>query len=88
MAKRFSVSIELRPCQPIDMEQIIPIMFSVAPKAFRYVFFVNYKGQTLDFLRYAFCQGGGRFGYKGHQLTLDNGKVVLDVAETNSRQKA
>mgnify|MGYP000250288741 CR=1 FL=1 len=73
------MSIELRPCQASDVEQAIPLMFSAGPEAFRYVFSVNYKDQALDFLRYAFCQGDGEFGYKDHQLALDKGKVVALV---------
>ncbi len=70
------MSLEIRPCQPSDVNQVIPLMFSSGPDAFRYVFSIQHQEQVSEFLHFAYCQGDGEFGYKDHQVAVIEGKIV------------
>ncbi len=69
----------IRPCTAEDVDDIIPLMFSAGPDAFRFVFSVNSELQALDFLRTSFVKGDGEFGYKDHFVAVDNDEVVALV---------
>lgn len=73
------MTLEFRPCTHNDSAVAIPLMFSAGPEAFRYVFSVEYQDQATDFLHHAFVRGGGEFGYRGHLLSLEDGKPVALV---------
>ena len=73
------MTIQFRACQASDVNEVIPLMYSAGPDAFRYVFSVDYRDQVIDFLYYAFCQGEGEFGYKGHQVALIDNQIVALV---------
>ena len=73
------MSLEFMPCTRDDSAVVIPLMFSAGPETFRYVFSVDYRDQVIDFLHYAFQQGGGEFGYRDHLLALEDGKLVALV---------
>jgi len=70
------MTIEYRTCQPCDVNEAIPLMYSAGPEAFRYVFSVDYPEQAIDFLRYAFVKGKGEFGYDDHIVALDNNTII------------
>jgi ribosomal protein S18 acetylase RimI-like enzyme len=69
----------IRPCTAEDVDDIIPLMFSAGPDAFRFVFSVNSELEALDFLRTSFVKGDGEFGYKDHFVAVDNDEVVALV---------
>jgi ribosomal protein S18 acetylase RimI-like enzyme len=69
----------IRPCTPDDVGDIIPLMFSAGPDAFKYVFSVNSELEALDFLRASFVKGDGEFGYMDHVVALDNDEIVALV---------
>lgn len=73
------MSLEIRPCTRDDSAVAIPLMFSAGPETFRCVFSVDCQDQVIDFLRYAFQQGGGEFGYRDHLLIWEGGKPVALV---------
>lgn len=70
------MSLKFRPCRPDDVEAVIPLMYSAGPDAYRYVFSVSERLQTLEFLRYAYVQGRGEFGYRDHVVAVDDGEIV------------
>jgi len=80
------MTLEYRSCQPSDVNEAIPLMYSAGPEAFRYVFSVDYSEQAIDFLRYAFVKGKGEFGYNDHIVALDNNTIVGLVGRRSSRQ--
>lgn len=70
------MSLQFRPAKESDVDDVIPLMFSAGPDAYRYVFSIDSKDQVLDFLRYAYCKGDGEFGYRDHLVATDNGTVI------------
>jgi len=73
------MTIQFRACLASDVNDVIPLMYSAGPEAFRYVFSVDDAEQVIDFLHYAFCQGDGEFGYKDHQVAIEDGRIVALV---------
>jgi ribosomal protein S18 acetylase RimI-like enzyme len=80
------MTLEYRVCQPSDVNEAIPLMYSAGPEAFRYVFSVDYAEQATDFLRYAFVKGSGEFGYEDHIVAIDNNIIVGLVGRRSSSQ--
>lgn len=80
------MSLEYRPCTKHDVKQVVPLMYSAGPEAFRYVFSVKEKEQVLDFLSVAFCAGDGEFGYKSHQVAVQNGAIVALVGRRTGEE--
>ena len=79
------MTIEFRPCQANDVNDVIPLMYSAGPEAYRYVFSVDDQEQAVDFLHYAFCHGDGEFGYKDHQVAVENNQIVALVGRRSSK---
>jgi len=73
------MSLIFRSCTADDVDDVIPLMYSAGPDAYRYTFSVSSKLQVLDFLRVAFIKGEGEFGYKDHIVAEDNGEIVALV---------
>lgn len=73
------MSLEIRSCKPEDVDNIIPLMYSSGPEAYRYTFSVSSELQVLDFLRAAFIHGDGEFGYRDHIVAVDDGEIVALV---------
>ena len=69
----------IRPCTAEDVDDIIPLMFSAGPDAYRFVFSVDSELQALDFLRASFIKGNGEFGYRDHFVAVDNDEIVALV---------
>jgi ribosomal protein S18 acetylase RimI-like enzyme len=69
----------IRPCTAEDVDDIIPLMFSAGPDAYRFVFSVNSELEVLDFLRACFVKGDGEFGYEDHFVAVDNDEIVALV---------
>jgi len=80
------MTLEYRTCQPSDVNEAIPLMYSAGPESFRYVFSVDYSEQAIDFLRYAFVKGKGEFGYHDHKVAIDNNTIVGLVGRRSSSQ--
>jgi ribosomal protein S18 acetylase RimI-like enzyme len=80
------MTLEYRVCQPSDVNEAIPLMYSAGPEAFRYVFSVDYAEQATDFLRYAFVKGTGEFGYEDHIVAINNNVIVGLVGRRSSPQ--
>ena len=64
-----------RPAKPSDVDDAIPLIYSSAENFFDYMFKVRNK-TALDFLRYAFLEGSGHFGYKVQTVVEYQSRVV------------
>ena len=69
-------SVTFRAAAARDAEQAVPLIYSSGPSAFDYVFSHDRPGQALDFLRFAFTDGAGEFGFRNHEVALADGRVV------------
>jgi ribosomal protein S18 acetylase RimI-like enzyme len=63
-----------RPARPDDLAAL-PLILSSGPETFDYVFRAGSQG-PLDFLRRAFPDGAGQFGYRNHVVGEVYGRVV------------
>ncbi|WEX00003.1 GNAT family N-acetyltransferase [Pseudomonas nitroreducens] len=65
-----------RRARPDDVDAAVPLIYSSGPDAFDYAFARPGRNSAQDFLRYAFVQGGGQFGWRQHWVGEQDGKVV------------
>ncbi|MCJ1884676.1 GNAT family N-acetyltransferase [Pseudomonas sp. LA21] len=65
-----------RRARPDDVDAAIPLIYSSGPDAFDYAFARPGRNSAQDFLRYAFLQGGGQFGWRQHWVGERDGEVV------------
>lgn len=65
-----------RRARPDDVDTAIPLIYSSGPDAFDYAFARPGRNSAQDFLRYAFVQGDGQFGWRQHWVGEQDGKVV------------
>lgn len=70
------MNLHFRPATLADTEAAIPLIYSSGPAAFDYVFKHPVRGNALDFLRHAFADGAGEFGYRNHTVVEVDGKLV------------
>ena len=68
--------LSFRPARPEDVDAAIPLIYSSGPDAFDYAFARPGRNSAQDFLRRAFLQGGGQFGWRQHTVGELDGKVV------------
>lgn len=69
-------SITIHPAQPDDVETAVPLIYSSGPDTFEFVFGHKNKGGACNFLKMAFIDGRGEFGYKNHIVVVQNGRIV------------
>ena len=67
--------VRFRPARANDMEAALPLILSSGPDAFNYVFRTA-RHTPEDFLRGAFVDGAGEFGYRNHVVGELDGRVV------------
>jgi ribosomal protein S18 acetylase RimI-like enzyme len=65
-----------RPAAASDVEAAVPLIHSSGPAAFDYVFAVPDVGDAQAFLRRAFVDGAGEFGWRNHVVGELDGAVV------------
>lgn len=70
------MNLHFRVATPADTEAAIPLIYSSGPAAFDYVFKHPARGTALDFLRHAFADGAGEFGYRNHTIVETGGQIV------------
>jgi hypothetical protein len=68
--------LQFRPATPADAELAAPLIHSSGPAAFDYVFDVVGRAGARDFLRYAFADGPGEFGFRNHTIVAHEDQVV------------
>lgn len=66
------MQISFRTAGLTDAEQACPLVYSAAPEAFDYMF----GNKAHAFLRFAFENGSGLFGYRNHVVAVVQGRVV------------
>jgi len=59
-----------------DVDAAVPLIHSSGPDAFEYVFAVSGVGDAQGFLRRAFVDGAGEFGWRNHVVGELDGVVV------------
>jgi ribosomal protein S18 acetylase RimI-like enzyme len=65
-----------RPALAADAAAAVPLIHSSGPAAFDYVFAVSGVGDAQAFLRRAFIDGAGEFGWRNHAVGVLDGAVV------------
>ncbi|OOG53887.1 GNAT family N-acetyltransferase [Rhodanobacter sp. B05] len=65
-----------RPAVAADVAPAVPLIHSSGPAAFDYVFAVPGVGDAQAFLRHAFVDGAGEFGWRNHVVGVLDGAVV------------
>jgi ribosomal protein S18 acetylase RimI-like enzyme len=80
------MDIAFRPATPEDVEAAVPLIYSSGPAAFDFVFAQDRPNGAQDFLRHAFRQGGGEFGWRNHVAGVAEGRVVAIGAGWDGRQ--
>ncbi len=65
-----------RDAAPADAADAVPLIYSSGPAAFDYVFAVGSKRDAQEFLRFAYLQGGGEFGWRNHRVAEIDGRVA------------
>jgi len=70
------MQIKFRQATPADVEATIQLIYLSGPNAFNFVFSTDTKGSAIDFLRKAYLDGAGEFGYRNHVVGIENGRVV------------
>lgn len=70
------LDIIFRPCQPQDVEQAVPLIYSSGPDVFNFVFSDSYQEQSVAFLKSAFVRGSSEFGYEQMTAAVFDGTVV------------
>ena len=63
--------VTFRPARPEDADEAVKLIHVSGPADFDYVL-----PDALAFLRYAFVQGMGRFGYRHHSVGERDGRIV------------
>jgi ribosomal protein S18 acetylase RimI-like enzyme len=67
--------LQFRPAIAADAEAAIPLIYSSGPDAFEYGFTIG-PHRALDFLRHAFADGRGFFGWRNHTVAVLDGQVA------------
>jgi ribosomal protein S18 acetylase RimI-like enzyme len=70
------MSLHFRPATAADADAVVPLIYSSGPAAFDYVFAVVGHGRAQDFLRHAFVDGSGEFGFRNHSVAVQLDQIV------------
>jgi ribosomal protein S18 acetylase RimI-like enzyme len=68
-----------------DVADTVPLIYSSGPGAFDYVFNIDGTRDAQAFLRFAYLNGGGEFGWRAHRVTETGGRVVAAGAAYDGR---
>lgn len=69
------MTLQFRPAEKADIAQAVPLIYSAGPEGFEYVF-AQGRRNALDYLRYAFADGRGFFGYRNHMVAVRDSVVI------------
>lgn len=70
-----TASLLIRAACAADADRAVPLIYSSGPAAFDYVF-ADVRGDARGFLRAAFVDGAGEFGWRNHVVGEVDGRVV------------
>ncbi|MFI5399078.1 MAG: GNAT family N-acetyltransferase [Candidatus Binatia bacterium] len=80
------MTIEFRGATPADVDTAGPLVLSSGPDGLNYVFTIAGGMQVQSFLRHAFLDGSGEFGYRNHTVaTLDGAVVGIGAAYSGEK---
>jgi ribosomal protein S18 acetylase RimI-like enzyme len=74
-----------RAAAPTDIADAVPLIYSSGPSAFDYVFDVGNSLGAQGFLRFAYLQRGGEFGWQAHRVAELAGRVAAVGAAFDGR---
>jgi ribosomal protein S18 acetylase RimI-like enzyme len=74
-----------RVASPADVAAAVPLIYSSGPATFDYVFNIGHTRGAQEFLRFAFLQGGGEFGWRTHHVAEIDGQVAAAAAAFDGR---
>lgn len=70
------MSPDFRPASAADADAAVPLIYSSGPAAFDFTFTVPGRRTATAFLRQAFLDGRGEFGFRNHVVGVVDGRVV------------
>jgi ribosomal protein S18 acetylase RimI-like enzyme len=70
------MNIVFRPAEPADADAVVPLIYSSASAVFDFLFAVPGWVGAQQFLRRAFVDGAGQFGFPNHVVGVEDGVVV------------
>jgi ribosomal protein S18 acetylase RimI-like enzyme len=70
------MKIAFRSAAAADVEAAVPLIYSSGPAAFDYIFTLDGGPAAEDFLRQAFLDGAGEFGWRNHVVGELDGRIV------------
>jgi ribosomal protein S18 acetylase RimI-like enzyme len=78
-------TLAMRAATPADVADAVPLIYSSGPSAFDYVFDIGGTRDAPAFLRFAYLEGGGEFGWQAHRVAEVGGRVVAAGAAFDGR---
>lgn len=72
------MEIDFRNAIKNDVEDVIPLMYSAAPEMLEYSYTLSGK-TAKEFLKFAFSEGKGFFGYKQQIIGTFTGKIIFSA---------
>ncbi len=81
------MELKFRPAQASDVDDLLPLIYSSGPEAFRYVFSSTHEEQVLSFLEIVFQEGKTEWGYPQHIVAECEGHIVGVGALKTATQK-
>jgi ribosomal protein S18 acetylase RimI-like enzyme len=80
-----AATLAFRSAAPADVADAVPLIYSSGPAAFDYVFDSGGSRSAQGFLRFAFLDGGGEFGWRNHRVAEIDGRVAAAGAAFDGR---
>jgi len=80
-----SGALTFRDATPADAADAVPLIYSSGPAAFDYVFDIENTAGAQEFLRFAYLQGAGEFGWRNHRVAEIGGQVAAAGAAFDGR---
>lgn len=80
-----SAAVTFRAAAAADVDDAVPLIYSSGPSAFDYVFDSGGPRNAQAFLRFAYLQGGGEFGWRNHRVAEIGGRVAAAGAAFDGR---
>jgi len=75
-AAPMNAALTFRRAQPADADAAVPLIYSSGPAAFDFVFSHARQGTPLDYLRRAYLDGSGEFGWRNHVVMCLDGRLA------------
>jgi len=71
-----NAAVTFRPAQAADVDAAVPLIYSSGPAAFDFAFSHARRGTPLAYLRRAFLDGSGEFGWRNHVVMCLDGQLA------------